>query len=686
MKFGKQLVRNRLKEWENEYVDYHSLNRALKELIGKEESEELPAAWDAELWREVVKVNRHYENTVASLEKRVESLHETWDEVCGLTTPSALQQQRYLVASLANILGMLEHVGDYSSLNFTAFFKILKKYDKKGHGAKRMPFLGEIEKQPFRDLRRLEALGTRVEALNELMGGEANSCYHAIERRQVRSNDKLCFWLGFTCMGLINTAVMWAMPETSDIYSTRKFMGIVPIFRFCFMLILLLWLTGWVTMVLEHHKVNYVFLLNIDPHIPIGSKSCLSLASSMTGVWLVVFWAFLADFKFNVFTHEGPYLNALIYPVLLVVAMAFLFCHSTHSRPAKLKLQLLACFMSVFCAPWVPVTFASNLAGDVLTSFTRPLMDFMYSMCYFSKVFRLFALARVHNRHPHRQMLKDGHQLNEMADTCHEVDTLFVFALVLSLPYIFRLLQCLRRARDDPNPWLHIANAAKYLCSIVVTFLSVVDPNSWVWFLVYAAATVYACVWDVTMDWGLFRETCRPQRARQLLPQKMYTAFFLLNLVGRSAWAFACLVPKDSMHFGNVSQECIVFVLSAFELYRRAQWAIIRIEHEHLTNASRYRSLCWVPPFSVATEASLAESASQPCPTPLPLHGGRQEHAPLPLPGAPQAQVARVPSTPDMCESHDKALQLGADWRGRRTDSGGARLTSPLLSTEDTDV
>lgn len=672
MKFGKQLLRSRLQEWENEYVDYQRLNKLLKDVVAKE-SEELVAAWDALLWCEVAKVNWHFERIVASLEKRVESLHETWEEVSGATTTAALQEQRHLVASLANLMGIVQHVFDYSSLNYMAFFKILKKHDKKASGNRRMPLLAHIGQQPFYDQQRLEALSVRVEQLNDLMGGEATARYHSMASRQARSSDKLCFWLGVTCMGLINTGVMWAMPETSDIYSTRKFVGIVPIFRFWFMLILLIWLVGWVTLVLENHKVNYIFLLNVDPKIPLEAQSWLTLAAKMTGVWLILFWAFLADFKFNVFTNGGPLMNAVIYPVLLVVAMAFLLACPSTTQPTKLKMHLIACFGSVFSAPWVPVSFASNLLGDVLTSFTRPLTDFIYSLCYFSKVIRVFAISTIHGPHHHhiyRHMVADGHQLNVAAECCHEVDNLFICSIILSLPYFFRLMQCLRRARDGPNSLLHSANALKYLASLVVTFISVVDPNSMAWFLVCTAATVYSCVWDVKVDWGLFQGSCRLQRSRQMLPPHLYSCFFVLNLVGRSAWALASLVPKNSMSFLSVSQECVLFVLSAFEIYRRAQWAVIRIEHEHLTNSSRFRSLCWVPLLSAPIHENglVSDTAGTPC--------SAVDEPPGFLPPQSSPATALVAPELDSCDSYETPETLEKLSNLRFTGSLGGRVVS----------
>lgn len=44
-----------------------------------------------------------------------------------------------------------------------------------------------------------------------------------------------------------------------------------------------------------------------------------------------------------------------------------------------------------------------------------------------------------------------------------------------------------------------------------------------------------------------------------------------------------------------LSESILLFGLACCELFRRAIWAVLRFEHEHLTNASKYRAFCWVP-------------------------------------------------------------------------------------------
>lgn len=66
----------------------------------------------------------------------------------------------------------------------------------------------------------------------------------------------------------------------------------------------------------------------------------------------------------------------------------------------------------------------------------------------------------------------------------------------------------------------------------------------------------------------------------------------------RSTWLLT-YQPDCRAYVGasTFNKECFAFLISALELIRRALWATIRIEHEHESNAGRFRSICWVPPL-----------------------------------------------------------------------------------------
>lgn len=642
MKFGKHLNRTQLSAWTEFYVDYaklKSLTMQAAEARDSHEKVKALSAFDTLFWDEVSKVNAHFEEVISHLEDRTQSLEDHYIEEFREPTRSrslswAKEEtangggtsvgngahsnghgraedllakrnknrregvMRHLESMLLDVLINLEQLKDFSSMNYTAFYKILKKHDKKAGGEKRMRWLGEIEHQPFYNKERLEAMCSKVEHLNDEFGGHVAEEYqeHAMGAKMDESHmnyAKLCFWLGFITMGLFNTAILVCMPATNEEFTMLRFMSIIPIFRFFFLLNLLVWLMGWCTFVMEKYKVNYLFLLNIDPSCPLESTTLFKLASSMSGAFLLIFWAYLADFKFGLFSTTFVEVSVAIYPVILLATMFAMFYYmiasiQTSNSESRYGWDLLLCIGSVFSAPFVPVTFASNLVGDILTSFTRPLTDLIYSSCYYSRI----------AYEPSR--LLEGH-VHHVVRLCHEINRRYICSVILSLPYVFRLLQCLRRFYDDRTARQHLANAGKYSCSILVTAITLLAPNSAIWVACYTVATIYACVWDFKMDWGLSLswQEHTLTRSRLMYPPAIYRAFAALNVIGRSTWAFSTLVPSATVYL-DVRMEIVNFVMSAFEIYRRAQWAILRIEHEHLTNSSKYRTLCWVPPLLAA--------------------------------------------------------------------------------------
>ena len=68
----------------------------------------------------------------------------------------------------------------------------------------------------------------------------------------------------------------------------------------------------------------------------------------------------------------------------LIVFILFLVSPLVRSRHfrSSYRLDFLGCLAQTAAAPFYRVTFAANLLGDVLTSFSRPLKDLEYSLCY----------------------------------------------------------------------------------------------------------------------------------------------------------------------------------------------------------------------------------------------------------------------------------------------------------------
>lgn len=88
--------------------------------------------------------------------------------------------------------------------------------------------------------------------------------------------------------------------------------------------------------------------------------------------------------------------------------------------------------------------------------------------------------------------------------------------MVAMLPAWFRFAQCIRRYRDTREAFPHLANALKYSTSFFVVIFSSLsfvtgshlgstnNPYFYLWIIASLISSIFAYIWDVKMDWGLF--------------------------------------------------------------------------------------------------------------------------------------------------------------------------------------
>ncbi|CAN0896974.1 SPX and EXS domain-containing protein 1 [Linum grandiflorum] len=161
--------------------------------------------------------------------------------------------------------------------------------------------------------------------------------------------------------------------------------------------------------------------------------------------------------------------------------------------------------------------------------------------------------------------------------------------LVLVLPYLFRLFQCLRQYKDTKEK-TSLFNALKYSTAVPVIFLSAlkyhVFPDRWtnfyrpLWLLSSFLNCLYSFYWDVTRDWDLSGFTRifkfnRPSLCSYLLHGRKWVYFWVIgsNLILRCTWTY-----KLSAHLRH--NYLTVFAITALEIFRRFQWVFFRVENE----------------------------------------------------------------------------------------------------------
>ncbi|KAI9323088.1 EXS family-domain-containing protein, partial [Dichotomocladium elegans] len=223
--------------------------------------------------------------------------------------------------------------------------------------------------------------------------------------------------------------------------------------------------------------------------------------------------------------------------------------------------------------------------------------------------------------------------------------------LIASLPPWWRLLQCLRRYKDS-DEMVHLANALKYLSSVVATITAGIHrmhlantATNIIWALSLVINASYTSTWDIKMDWGLLQPSSKHPFLRDDLVfppgvSDFYYISVIVDIVLRFAWI---------LNFINlrIHKDVLTFVLALMEAYRRIQWNVFRLENEHLNNCGQYRAIKEIPlPFALSSkpidhaESTAEEGRQNPTTTiptsamPIPIGGGdRGDRAPTPHTG-----------------------------------------------------
>merc|ERR1719274_288139 len=102
-------------------------------------------------------------------------------------------------------------------------------------------------------------------------------------------------------------------------------------------------------------------------------------------VLLTTLILFVSDFRFSptCYVRNAHSLQRCdVYPLLTVGLNLLLPCLPSKVFRRKYRRQLLQGVLDVMRAPYAHVSFAGNLIGDILTSFTLPLADLEWMCCY----------------------------------------------------------------------------------------------------------------------------------------------------------------------------------------------------------------------------------------------------------------------------------------------------------------
>ncbi|CAI2166780.1 11696_t:CDS:10 [Funneliformis geosporum] len=180
----------------------------------------------------------------------------------------------------------------------------------------------------------------------------------------------------------------------------------------------------------------------------------------------------------------------------------------------------------------------------------------------------------------------------ELVGECKEKWS-FIVPILSSLPPWWRFVQCWKRYFDTSHKFPHLANAGKYLLSMATLWLFFFETFASFSIGCQIVSSTYSLLWDLLMDWSLLQLDSKNYLLRDNISFKSYVYYFAIisNGLLRFSWVLKFTIPQKYI-------KITVYVIGYFEMLRRWQWSLLRIENEHVNNCGQFRAVKEIPlPF-----------------------------------------------------------------------------------------
>ncbi|KAI9917628.1 hypothetical protein PsorP6_013011 [Peronosclerospora sorghi] len=561
----------------------------------------MPVAFETALEHELRKVEHAYTMHLTECAEQLEHLQAQYRHDAPVTAQESLKN------ALAELYRVLNLLHNFALLNYTGFVKILKRYDKlasfpaderEKQRAKLQSFAfataqdcSELRKQVERTFADWFCDGNLSVAVATLMTKKEDFVNWGHIYIGIKGGSCLILLIWVCWDSLV--VPMFQHERTNhfiDLVRTRAY----PVYRGVGCLLLLHWLVGVSLYVWRAARINYRYIFELNPRRAQSYPQVFSDATNMTIVYLanlLLYYKVVNGLFPEELLHRGYYPLALLLYTFYFYAI----------RPWGQQLGLLRTLGEIVCSPFYPVSFFHTFVGDYLTSTVKVTQDLSWSVCFFAtkEFLHKDAVAPSDGRSP-------GWSGPSCATNVYYVN--IVVPLVCVLPLWWRFLQNLRRVYDTKTWWPHLPNAGKYALTQVVVLYGLFHPlNSGdkdervselrvfvvTGLCLFTTSSLYAWVWDVTMDWGLGRPRFHFLGDSQMFARKwVYYAAMVADLFLRFAWTLTLVPPRGAVRWLPLYLQPVTMVL---ELFRRTFWSFFRLENEHLRNTQGFRRVDFIP-------------------------------------------------------------------------------------------
>jgi hypothetical protein len=481
--------------------------------------------------------------------------------------------------ALSSLYNQTSWLHSYHSINSLAVLKIKKKSIKifKLNDIEIEENLEKVSKEfDFfgKSLKVLVNLRARIKHLYSIKFNKGNEkeTNHELENRLHGETKKkrisfICLYIGL----LIAFIFCYVIFKIIDGKNTNdSFKPFFPFFNFSYIMILVLALVGTNMIILEHYKINYVYIFDLGPKNKVSPYQVFEGVFGLSALWMFFFLMTKLALKFQLFGGEYT-----LFPLLMntsLVVILFLPFHIFYLNFRKGILKVIICV--IFPIGKNSVRFKHSLFGDILISLSEPFKNLLLGYCL--------------------MVCKECYLTNTRGHCNKETIPCW---LISAYPQFIRLTQNINRYYYTRICWPHIGNAIKYAIRFVNTsmgFFYERDKGTVrFYFRVFigAISSLYNILWDIYIDWGLLRKNNKYYLLREKItyPRIVYYFAMIYDLLIRASWTWYFIPLRSSL------LEWKSLLKDTLEVIRRGLWALIRIENENVTNPEYYRSFLIIP-------------------------------------------------------------------------------------------
>ena len=396
----------------------------------------------------------------------------------------------------------------------------------------------------------------RKELETRLQGGAKENKYHF-----------MCLYFGIFFTSIFFYVIIKHIDGKNHNDSFKPFF---PFFSFAYIIILSLILLGIDMMVLQHYKINYAYIFELDTRNKIKPFAIFQNAFGLAAIWMLLFLMMKLALKFGIFGGEYTLFPLLMNTILVVVL--FIPFHILYLNFRKGLLIVL--IRNMFPFGKNTVRFKDFVFGDILTSLSDPFKNLLLGYCL---------------------MVCRECYINNSRGPCNK-DT--IPCLIISVyPQFIRWTQCINKLYYTRLLWPHLGNFFKYSTGIGNTLMGFFYTKKKITLRLYfriflgAISTLYSLFWDIYLDWGCGRRNNKHIFLREKLtyPQIVYYLAIIYDIIVRTTWTWNFIHIRSSLNEWKNILTCTL------EVIRRAVWVLIRVENENLSNPENYRTILAIP-------------------------------------------------------------------------------------------